>query len=107
MVGRLATLPYPIKVQPRIDDFATLHSTGKTVPLIGLDLIADHPDGFTSSEETGTEDLAQTLSGNNVWVSSHLGAKAGDTVQLQINDEIHPYTVRCVLEDSGGSGGLC
>lgn len=107
VVGRLATLPYPIKAQPRIDDFATLHNSGQTVPLIGLDLIADHPEGFTSGEPgTDTEDLAQTLSGNNVWVSSHLGVKAGDTLQLQINDVIRSYTVRGVLNDSGNSGGL-
>ncbi len=32
VVGRLATLPYPIKVQPRIDDFATLHNTRSDRP---------------------------------------------------------------------------
>jgi putative ABC transport system permease protein len=107
VVGRLAALPYPIKVQPRFDDFATLHNGGQTVPLIGIDLIADHPEGFTSGE-TGpdTEDLAQTLSGNQVWVSSHLGVKAGDIIQLQINDEIRPYTVCGALKDSGNSGGF-
>ena len=57
----LATLPYPIKVQPRIDDFATVHSTGRTVPLIGLDLVADHPDGLhaPSDEQADTERTSQ------------------------------------------------
>ena len=32
VVGRLAALPYPIKVQPRIDDFATLHNGGTNRP---------------------------------------------------------------------------
>ena len=32
--------------------------------------------------------------------------KAGDIIQLQINDEIRPYTVRGVLKDSGNSGGF-
>ena len=107
VVGRLAALPYPIKVQPRIDDFATLHNGGQTVPLIGLDLIADHPEGFKFGETgTDTEDLARTLSGNHVWVSSHLGVKAGNIIQLQINDEIRPYTVHGVLKDSGNTGGF-
>ncbi len=108
VVGTLATLPYPIKVQPRIDDFATVHSTGQTIPLIGLDLVADHPEGFTASEDSGSKpaDLAQTLNGNNVWVSSDLGTRAGDTLELQINDEIQPYAVRGVLKDSGNGGGI-
>ncbi len=107
-VGALAILPYPIKVQPRIDDFATISSTGQTVPLIGLDLVADHPEGLSISagSSSDTADLAQTFRGNNVWVSSHLGVKTGDTLQLQLNDAIQPYTVRGVLKDSGNSGGL-
>ncbi len=107
VIGRLATLPYPIKVQPRIDDFATVQPDGMTVPLIGFDLVADHPEGFTSAEpDADAADLAHTLRGNNVWVSRHLGVKAGDTLQLQINDEVHPYIVRGVLNDSTDSGGI-
>jgi putative ABC transport system permease protein len=108
VVGTLVRLPYPIKVQPRLDDFAIIPSTGQTIPLIGLDLVAEHPDGFTPSDEANppTQELAQTLSGNNVWVSSHLGAKRGDTLQLQINDRVQPYTVQGVLKDSVNSGGL-
>ena len=107
VVGQLATLPYAIKVQPRIDDFATVRPGGQTFPLIGFDLVADHPDGFNSSQESpDAADLGHTLRGNNVWVSRHLGAKVGDTLQLQINDEVHPYTVRGVLNNSGESGGL-
>lgn len=107
VVGTLARLPYPIKVQPRMDDFATVISTGQTVPLIALDLVADHPEGWSASDEASpTTDLAQTLTGNNIWISSHLGSKAGETLELQIGDEVQPYTVRGVLKDSGSSGGL-
>ena len=108
VVATLATLPYPIKVEPRIDDFATIPSTGQSIPLVGLDLIADHPEGFSLPEEerAGTSSLAQTLTADNVWVSSRLGAKPGDTLRLLINDEVHPYTVRGVLKDSGDTGGL-
>jgi putative ABC transport system permease protein len=108
VVGLLATLPYAIKVQPRIDDFATVHASGRTVPLIGLDLIADHPTGFTSSgeQQRGTSDLATTFGEDDVWVSTSLGAKIGDILQLQINDIVRPYKVRGVLEGSGDTGGL-
>ena len=45
VVGRLATLPYSITVRPRIEDYAVVEATGQTVPLIGLDLIAERPAG--------------------------------------------------------------
>ncbi len=40
VVGTLATAPYAIEVHPRIEDFATVMSTGRGVPLLGLDLVA-------------------------------------------------------------------
>ena len=107
LVGRLATIPYAIKVQPRIDDFATVQPGGQTFPLIGFDLVADHPEGFDPSEESpDAADLGHILTGDNVWISQHLGAKVGDRLQLQINDQVHSYLVRGVLKDSGESGGL-
>ena len=43
---------------------------------------------------------------DSVWVSEQLGVKAGDKLQLQINDRTSEYTVRGVLKDSGDSGSL-
>src|SRR5215471_210689 len=36
IVGKLSGLPYPIEVHPRVEDFAVVSDTGKTLPLIGL-----------------------------------------------------------------------
>ncbi len=108
VVGRLATLPYPITVRPRIEDYAVVAATRQTVPLIGMDMIADHP-GEIGSPKTSAEndgDVQQFTNEDGVWVSEHLGAKAGDQIRLQINDRIREYTVRGVLPDSGDSGGL-
>ena len=41
MVGTLATLPYSIRVSPRIEDYAVITATKKSLPLIGLDLVAE------------------------------------------------------------------
>ena len=108
VVGRLATLPYAIQVRPRIEDYAVVSATGQTVPLIGLDLIADRPDDLTSADTNMTtgEALRELAGKDSVWVSEHLGVKAGDKLQLQINDRTSEYTVRGMLKDSGDSGSL-
>ena len=41
IVVTLATLPYAIRVRPRISDFVTVVETGQAVPLIGIALIAE------------------------------------------------------------------
>src|SRR5579883_232837 len=41
LLGKLVTLPYPLRFSPRIEDFATVDATGETVALIGLDLVAE------------------------------------------------------------------
>ena len=41
IVGKLASLPFPIELHPRIEDFAVVVDTGQTLPLIGLDLIGE------------------------------------------------------------------
>src|SRR3989475_421552 len=41
VVGTLATLPYSIRVSPRIEDYAVITATKKSLPLIGLDLVAE------------------------------------------------------------------
>jgi len=107
VTGTLATLPYAIQVHPRIDDYAVIAATGQTVSLIGLDLVSDFT-GNVGGNANGpsSSDLGSELNGQNVWVSRSLGAKAGDKLALQINDETSEYTVRGVLNDSGDSGGL-
>lgn len=106
-VGRLATLPYPIAIHPRIDDYAVVQATGKTVSLIGLDLIADHPNFNSQSVSAlNNDDLLHAAEQDSVWVSEGLGAKAGDTIRLQMNDRADDYKVFGVLKDAGDTGGF-
>ncbi|MGB7553129.1 MAG: FtsX-like permease family protein [Candidatus Korobacteraceae bacterium] len=108
VVGRLATLPYAIQVRPRMEDYAVVAATGQTIPLIGLDLVADHPADLNSADQNLTtgEALHEAARGTSVWVSEHLGVKAGDKLRLQINDRTGEYMVRAVLKDSGDSGSF-
>src|SRR6202046_757830 len=41
IVARIATLPYALRVSPRIEDHAMVVTTGETVPLIGIDFVAE------------------------------------------------------------------
>ncbi len=108
VVGMLATLPYPLSVHPRIESYAIVGPGGRTVPLIGLDLVAEHPDELNSAngnlrENVDTQELADR---NSVWVSDHLGAKIGEDIFLQINDQRQEYKVHGILKAADDTGGL-
>src|SRR5437868_6773970 len=52
--ARVATLPYPLTIWPRVEDSATLSETGETVPLIGIDTIADAGQSMGGDKGLGT-----------------------------------------------------
>ncbi len=41
VVGTLAILPYPIRISPRIEDSAVILNAQLTIPLIGVDMVAE------------------------------------------------------------------
>src|SRR5713226_4672548 len=41
IVGAAGALPYRIKFSPRVEDFATVTETKKTLPLIGIDFVGE------------------------------------------------------------------
>ncbi|HYS22573.1 MAG TPA: ABC transporter permease, partial [Candidatus Eisenbacteria bacterium] len=112
VVGTLATLPYSIRVSPRIEDYAVITATKKSLPLIGLDVVAEggvYAQG--NSEKTGmsqigsgSENVLEHLGdADSIWVGSSAGYKVGDHVELLINDRVRNYTVRGVYPDSNGN----
>src|SRR5271154_6003644 len=40
LYARLAQMPYPLHLTPRMEDFAVVRPGGEVVPLVGLDLVA-------------------------------------------------------------------
>jgi len=112
VVGTLATLPYPIRVSPRIEDYAVIVNTKKSFPLIGLDLVAEGS-AFAQSEspkiagsqaQDASEQAFEHLGdSDSIWVGSSAGYKTGDRVELLINDQVHRYSVRGVYADSNGN----
>jgi putative ABC transport system permease protein len=106
-VGTLATLPYPTRVSPRIEDYAVLLDTRQTLTLLGLDLIAEgsgRADPGSSVKLKAPEKALKYLSDyDSVWVGESLGRKPGDRLTLLINDQVHQYTVRGTYPDSNGN----
>jgi putative ABC transport system permease protein len=106
VVGKLATLPYSITIHPRIEDYAVISATGQTVPVIALDLVADHPQDLGAISEAADQDAAQQLAHDGVWVSDHLGVNTGDKIALQMNDRTSDFTVLGVLKDPQHHGDI-
>jgi putative ABC transport system permease protein len=112
VVGTLVTLPYSIRVSPRIEDYAVIADTKKSLPLIGLDLVSEGSAyAQIESQNTGvpptqsaSENVFEHLGDtDSIWVGSSAGYKMGDRVELLINDQVRNYTVRGVYPDSNGN----
>jgi putative ABC transport system permease protein len=107
IVARLATLPFPLEVSPRLEEQARTPSSYRAVTVLGLDLIAGSSgvDALASRQAEGSasteprdESLAQGsgwLSG--AWVSEDLGLKIGDRFELLAASRLHVLEVRGTL----------
>ena len=98
LLGKLARLPYPIRVSARIEDHATTAS-GETVPLIGLDLIAEANNAKGDTVQAVAQDgdwasLQHLGDPDAVWVTHGLGKQLGDRLELLINDTHQTFTIR-------------
>jgi putative ABC transport system permease protein len=105
VVGTLATLPYPMRSTPRIEDYAVLVERKQTLALIGLDFAAGGGNELkVSSDRAGpVEALNYVGAWDSIWVGKSLGYKTGDQLELLINDQVRTYIVRGVYPDANGS----
>lgn len=104
IVGNIATLPFDFRISPRIEDFAVVSETKKTVALIGLDLIGEADalhEGKNTRRELNAEENAWVdfAKDDAIWAGSSLGWKAGQRVSLVIGDHERVFTVRGVYLD--------
>jgi len=111
VVGTLATLPYSLRVSPRIEDSAFIVDTQQTIPLIGLDLIAESAsdksdpavESRLSEAFVRSEDVMKHLQDpDSIWIGTSMRKKPGDRLRLLINDQAGEFTVRGVYPDSNG-----
>ncbi len=99
VLARLATLPLPLKLHARIEDYALLSNPRRTVPLLGVDMLAESL-GAAGSPEDGGSNFERD---DSVWAGSDLGWKTGDRVKVLINDTVSELTVRGVLGEHSGN----
>ena len=106
VVGQLATLPYALHVTPRIEDHATVFSTGATVPLIGIDVIAEanRQQGRNLVIPEDHDSLQHINDRDAIWTTRRLGYRLGEAIALIINDQRRDYVVRGFVPESAQGG---
>jgi putative ABC transport system permease protein len=112
-VGTLAQMPFNLRISPRMEDYAVLPGTKQTLPLIGLDLVAEGSNHSGANSPVRFEGLAKNQdsakaledlsSPDTIYVSSSLGRAVGERLPLLINDQVKEYTIRGVYPDSHGN----
>ncbi|MCC7499054.1 MAG: FtsX-like permease family protein [Bryobacterales bacterium] len=98
-VGRLATLAWPIRVRPRIEDYGMIAGDLRVVPVIGVDLVADGRLAAAGGEAPDAESL---MAADAIWAGPDTGYHKGDTVRLILNDTERRFRVRGVLGSAAG-----
>ncbi len=82
----LAMLPFPLTIRPRIEDYAVIVATGKTVPLIGIDALSYAVDKRDA-----------------IWAGPELGWKVGQQIDVLLNDRPITLTVHGLLPEKAGA----
>ncbi len=95
VLGKLAALPEPLELKPRIEDHALIRG-GRTVPFLGIDVLSDVPE---SKPDTESGEFAEE---DSIWAGRKLGWKMGEQVWLLLNDRDTLVTVRGLLPESAG-----
>jgi putative ABC transport system permease protein len=115
-LATLSAQPYALRISPRVENFGVDTETQETLPLIGLDLIAEGSRYVSQNDiEQQSSDNKQSIgesvqlleSPESIWVSENLGKKAGEHLSLLINDQVFDCVVRGVLPQvSGGEDAV-
>ena len=102
IVGKLSTLPLDVSVSPRMEDFAVVSSTKKSVVLLGLDLIgeANLLSGTADSSAGVQQNLFRDWSSDDgIWSGKSLGWQQNQKVSLIIGDHERQFVVRGTYDD--------
>ena len=110
VLARLAQLPFPITIHPRIEDYAVVADTGETVPLIGLDLVGDASSLIAVRSCSRQHRFQERRPESAQRCEQHLGQRAprqegrGQAAAAGERSRAVEYTVRGLLKDSANAG---
>lgn len=94
-LGRLAAMPYDLKLQARIEGNAMVEPSLRVVPLVGVDMVASALQG--SSQHQGSGEAGA----EGAWIGIELGRdlhlNSGDGLHIVVNDRRAEYLVQGVL----------
>ncbi len=107
VVARISTLPFALHESPRIEDHAMVAVSGETVPLIGIDMVAEANDASgTAFDDAEQKDSFRHINdADAVWITRGLGKSVGEKVELLINDQRRAYTVRGLIPQQAKING--
>ncbi|HLH42941.1 MAG TPA: ABC transporter permease [Bryobacteraceae bacterium] len=91
---RLAELPYALKLHPRIEDYGVLADSERTVPLLGIDLVA-------GLNEADSANPPRNFA-SDVWIGRDLPYQPGDRFELLAGDSSRWVTVGGLLGENSG-----
>jgi putative ABC transport system permease protein len=116
VLATLSAQPYALRISPRIEDFVVDTRTQETLPLIGLDLIAEGSryiarNGFSQLPSNQGQSVGQSIrlleNPESIWVSASLGKKPGERLTLLVNDRVLDCVVRGMLpQELAGEGAV-
>ena len=98
VLSGLVGLRQPLRFYPRVEGYATLHSTGERIPLFGVDLLGD--ESLRERVEQEAIELPELAGARPVWVSPSIGVPPGDRVEVLVGDRLEEFEVRGVLTDT-------
>ncbi len=102
VAGTLARLPYALDSRPRIEDYAEVPGSGRVVPLIGVDMVADASAGASGA----AADPGALSEARQVWLGSQWHKHAGEHVALLIGDRVVDFVVRGTLRGNVGEAAV-
>jgi len=98
VVGRLATLPYPMRVVPRMEEQVRVIGTYRAATLLGVDAIASGSGLGAGAAIDGAGQPEPVAGEANAWVTAAVGARPGDRLSLLVSAGTATLTVRASSE---------
>lgn len=102
VLAKLTSLPLPLRFDARVEEYVRDVKSGATVPLIGVDLVARAQRGMVLGEDAS---LSILDTANAAWVGNDLGLRAGDPLQIVVQDRLETLRVAGVFADTGEAHG--